>query len=116
MFPGTRRTGWRFRDDTYCGCNLFAVLRPAGHAVTDFWQLVETERKRPWRIMQILGPGLLARYLARRLTLADALTELGNRTKCRIASVVLSQSEAAVDVDSIADWHLVNETWARLRG
>jgi hypothetical protein len=30
--------------------------------------------------------------------------------------VVLSQSEAAVDVDSIADWRLVNETWARLRG
>ena len=116
MFPGTRRTGWRFRDDTYCGCNLFAVLRSSGHAVTDFWQLVEAERKRPWRIMQILGAGLLTRYLARRLTLADALAELGARTECSIAPVLLSQSEAAVDVDSIADWRLVNESWARLRG
>ena len=66
--------------------------------------------------MQMLGAGLLVRYLARRLTLADALNELGNRTQCRIASVVLSQSEAAVDVDSIDDWRLVNESWARLRG
>jgi GTP:adenosylcobinamide-phosphate guanylyltransferase len=116
MFPGTRRTGWRFRDDTYCGCNLFAVLRPAGHSVTAFWQLVEAERKRPWRIMQMLGAGLLVRYLARRLTLADALGELSKRTQCRVAPVILSQSEAAVDVDSIDDWHLVNETWSRLRG
>jgi GTP:adenosylcobinamide-phosphate guanylyltransferase len=116
MFPGTRRTGWRFSDDTYCGCNLFAVLQPAGHSVSAFWQRVETERKRPWRIMQMLGMGLFLRYMARRLTLADALDELGNRTRCRIAPVVLSQSEAAVDVDSVDDWRLVNETWARLRG
>ncbi len=116
MFPGTRRTGWRFSDDTYCGCNLFAVLQPAGHSVSAFWQLVESERKRPWRIMQMLGVGVFLRYITRRLTLADALDELGRRTQCRIASVVLSQSEAAVDVDSIDDWRLVNETWARLRG
>lgn len=116
MFPGSRRTGWRFRDDTYCGCNLFAVLAPAGVGVTNYWQLVEAERKRPWRIMQMLGTGLMLRYLARRLTLADALAELGRRTECRIAPVILSQSEAAVDVDSIDDWRLVNESWARLRG
>jgi len=116
MFPGSRRTGWRFRDDTYCGCNLFAVLAPAGIAVTGYWQLVEAERKRPWRIMQMLGTSLMLRYLTRRLTLADALAELGRRTQCRIAPVILSQSEAAVDVDSIDDWRLVNESWARLRG
>ncbi len=115
-FPSTRRTGWHFSDDTYCGCNLFAVLRPAGHSVTVFWRHVEKERKRPWRIMRMLGIGLFVRYLAGRLSLADALAELSRRTQCRIAPVVLTQPEAAVDVDSIDDWRLVNETWARLRG
>ncbi len=114
-FPNTRRTGWRFSDDTYCGCNLFMVLRPAGHGVTTFWRHVEKERKRPWRIMRMLGVGLFVRYLARRLSLADALAQLSRRTQCRIAHVVLTQPEAAVDVDSIDDWRLVNEAWARLR-
>jgi CTP:molybdopterin cytidylyltransferase MocA len=115
-FPNTRRTGWRFSDDSYCGCNLFAVLRPAGHAVTGFWRNVEKERKRPWRIMRMLGVGLFLRYLAGRLSLDDALAQLSRRTQCRIAHVVLTQPEAAVDVDSIDDWRLVNQTWARLRG
>jgi CTP:molybdopterin cytidylyltransferase MocA len=115
-FPRTRRTGWHFSDDTYCGCNLFAVLQPAGHSVTGFWRHVERERKRPWRIMRMLGAGLFLRYLAGRLTLADALVELSRRTQCRIAPVMVRQPEAAVDVDSIDDWRLVNETWARLRG
>jgi len=114
-FPRTRRTGWRFSDDTYCGCNLFAVLRPAGHSVTGFWRHVERERKRPWRILRMLGIGTFARYLAGRLSLADALAEVGRRTQCRIAPVVLPQAEAAVDVDSIDDWRLVNETWPALR-
>ncbi len=115
-FPRTRRTGWRFSDDTYCGCNLFAVLRPAGHSVTVFWRHVEKQRKRPWRIMRMLGTGLFLRYLAHRLSLTDALGELSRRTECRIAPVMVPQPEAAVDVDSIDDWRLVNETWARLRG
>jgi len=116
MFPRTRRTGWHFSDDTYCGCNLFAVLRPAGHSVTGFWRHVEKERKRPWRILRMLGVGLFARYLAGRLSLRDALAEVGRRTQCRIAPVVLPHAEAAVDVDSIEDWRLVNEAWTRLRG
>jgi CTP:molybdopterin cytidylyltransferase MocA len=115
-FPRTRRTGWHFSDDTYCGCNLFAVLKPAGHSVTVFWRHVEKERKRPWRIMRMLGTGLFLRYIAGRLSLADALFELSRRTQCRIAPVMVPQPEAAVDVDSIDDWRLVNETWARLRG
>jgi CTP:molybdopterin cytidylyltransferase MocA len=115
-FPKTRRTGWHFSDGSFCGCNLFAVLRPAGHSVTGFWRRVENERKRPWRIMRMLGAGLFLRYVAGRLSLADALAELSRRTQCRIAPVIVPEPEAAVDVDSIDDWRLVNESWSRLRG
>jgi CTP:molybdopterin cytidylyltransferase MocA len=115
-FPGSRRTGWRFSDDAYCGCNLFALLNPAGHSVTGFWKHVERERKRPWRLLRMLGAGFFLRYLAGRLSLKDALGELSRRTQCRVEPVLLSHPEAAVDVDSIDDWRLVNETWNRLRG
>ncbi len=66
--------------------------------------------------MRMLGTGMFLRYIAGRLSLADALSELSRRTQCRIAPVMVTQPEAAVDVDSIDDWRLVNETWARLRG
>lgn len=107
-FPGTRRTGWKFADGGYCGCNLFAFVSPRGHAVAELWQRFEQDRKRPWRIVAGLGAGLLLRYATGRLTLADGLAELGRRAGCRVAPVVLPFPEAAVDVDSVADWELVN--------
>jgi GTP:adenosylcobinamide-phosphate guanylyltransferase len=109
-FPDTKRTGWRFRDGAYCGCNLFAFLTPRASAVADLWRSFEKDRKRPWRIVAGLGPGLLVRYLAGRLTLAEGLAQLGRRADCSIAPVVLPFPEAAVDVDTIADWELVNRT------
>jgi len=110
-FPATRRTGWRFRDGAYCGCNLFAFLTPRGNAVANLWRSFEKDRKRPWRIVAGLGAGLLVRYVTGQLTLADGLAELGRRADCRIAPVVLPFPEAAVDVDSISDWELVNRMW-----
>jgi len=112
-FPGSRRTGWKFRDDTYCGCNLFAFMTPAASAVARLWRSFEKDRKKPWKIVAGLGPGLLLRYVTGRLTLADGLAELGRRAGCRIAPVVLPFPEAAVDVDSVADWELVNRHWQK---
>jgi hypothetical protein len=114
-FPGTRRTGWRFRDDRYCGCNLFAFMTPRASAVAQLWRAFEKDRKRPWRIVAGLGPGLLVRYLTGRLELAAALAELGRRAGCRIAPVVLPYPQAAVDVDSIDDWQLANRLWEDIR-
>ncbi len=115
LFPDTRRTGWRFRDDIYCGCNLFAFRTAAALRVAELWQRFEADRKRPWRIMHALGLGLLARYLTRRITLEQALAELGRRASgVSVVPVVLPYPEAAVDVDSVADWQLVNANWQRI--
>jgi GTP:adenosylcobinamide-phosphate guanylyltransferase len=110
-FPKSRRTGWRFQDGGYCGCNLFAFMTPKSAAVARLWRSFEKDRKKPWRIVAGLGIGLLARYALGRLTLAEGLAELGRRADCSIAPVVLPYPEAAVDVDSVADWELVNRLW-----
>jgi len=107
-FPDSRRTGWRFADGGYCGCNLFAFMTPQASAVARLWRAFEKDRKRPWRIVAGLGPGLLLRYVTGRLALDAGLAELGRRAGCRVAPVVLPFPEAAVDVDSVEDWQMVN--------
>lgn len=106
-FPGARRTALRFRDGEVCTCNLFALLTPAAAGVIDLWQRVERDRKQPWKIVRLLGPLTLLRFLLGRVTLAEALDRLGRIAGARIRPVLLSHPEAAVDVDSIADWELV---------
>jgi len=108
-FPQSKRTVQRYRDGAFCGSNLFAVLNPAGLAALTFWQAVESQRKRPWKIAQKLGPGFLLRYLLRRISLRQALQRLSVLSDCKVSCVLIESARAAVDVDSAADRDLAEK-------
>ncbi|HVJ00110.1 MAG TPA: nucleotidyltransferase family protein [Sphingomonas sp.] len=107
--PGTRRTYLRFADGDWSGCNLFHFANPRAAAAIALWQRVEADRKRPWRIVRRLGPGLLLRYLTGRLTLADAMAHLGARAGVTARVVSAKDGHAAIDVDKPADLDLVRQ-------
>jgi GTP:adenosylcobinamide-phosphate guanylyltransferase len=102
-FPDSRRTQYRFRDVTVCGTNLFVFRSQRARSVAALWQRVEADRKRPWRIVSLLGAVNLLRYLGGYLSLDDALGALSQRTGLRIRAAMIDAPESAVDVDTIAD-------------
>lgn len=106
-FPRSRRTALRFRDGAYCGCNLFAFLSPAGRRAPEFWRHIEQLRKKPHRLAAALGPGTLLAYLCGWLTLDAGLARLSRRVGAQLGAVLLDDPRAAVDVDSVADFELV---------
>lgn len=106
-YPQTRRTVTRLADGGYCGCNLFAFLTPRARKAADFWRQVETQRKNPLRVIRILGWVAVARYLTGRLTLAEALKRVSRSLGIKAGAVIMPFAEAAVDVDSVEDWKLV---------
>jgi CTP:molybdopterin cytidylyltransferase MocA len=105
--PGTRRTWLKLADGHWSGCNLFWLATPRGLAVFDLWRRVEAERKRPWRMAGLLGPGILLAYLAGRLTLAGAARRLGAQAGVEARIVSTPFGLASVDVDKPADLDLV---------
>lgn len=98
-----RRTRLRFRDATYSGCNLFAVITPRAAAAIEFWQQAEARRKRPAALIRLLGVGVAARYLVGGLSLAGAVAHLERRTQARLAAISVPFPEAAIDVDKLDD-------------
>jgi len=106
-FPDGRRTGLKLADGRFCSCNLFLLYEPAALGVIAFWRRVEALRKQPVRMLRLIRPSLLLRYLTGRLTLASALRAVGDRAGARVGAVLLDEPRAAVDVDSIDDWRLV---------
>ena len=109
-YPGIRKTVLRFSDGEFCGCNLFAFLTPEGRSVANFWRRIEQERKKPMRVISMLGWWAVIRYRLGLLPLEEALAKLGKRLGLRIRAVVLPYANAAIDVDSIADLDLVKTT------
>lgn len=106
-FPGSRRTRYRFRDRSICGTNLFVLRASGADRLLRVWAGVEQQRKRPWRIVSLLGWGNLAQYMAGRLSLNEAFGALSSRLNIDIAPVLIDDPLSAVDVDTTADLRLV---------
>ncbi|HIN33964.1 MAG TPA: MobA-like NTP transferase domain containing protein [Nitrospirales bacterium] len=106
-FPNTRRTAIRLQDGAYCSCNLFAFLTPQGREVAKFWRRVERHRKNPLRLIGILGWRTVVQYLFGKLSLAGALARLSHQIGLTIHAIELPFPEAALDVDTVSDWVLV---------
>jgi GTP:adenosylcobinamide-phosphate guanylyltransferase len=107
--PGTRRTYLKLADGQWSGCNLFYLANARALGAVALWRRVEAERKRPWRMASLLGPGILARYALGRLSLTGAAARLGELAGARACVVTTPYGLAAVDVDKPADLDLVRK-------
>lgn len=101
--PGSKRTYLRFADGNWSGCNLFFLRNTRAREAIVLWQKIESDRKRPLRIVWRLGVGTLLRYLLGRLTLQQALSRLGANIGVQPMLVSASDGLAAVDVDKPED-------------
>lgn len=113
QYPATRRTYLRFRGGAYSGANLFALRTPAAGDAIAFWNRIERDRKRPWRLARAFGPSLLLAYLLRLCTLDQAMALVSRRLGLRVVAVQIPIAEAAIDVDKPADLDLVEDIVAR---
>jgi GTP:adenosylcobinamide-phosphate guanylyltransferase len=111
-FPDALRTVTRLRDGGFCGCNLFAFLTPRARLAADFWRQVERQRKKPLRIIKVMGWLTVLRYLLGQLTLQQALAGLSQRMNLKVGVVQMPFAEAAVDVDKVEDLLLVESILA----
>ncbi len=106
-FPETRRTAIKFKDGAYSGCNLFGFMNSRSDRAAQFWRRIEQERKKPLRMMQILGWWTVLRYLLGRISLDEGLERLSDKMQAHLRVVLLPFPQAAIDVDSVDDWQFV---------
>ncbi|MCZ6605332.1 MAG: NTP transferase domain-containing protein [Alphaproteobacteria bacterium] len=106
-YPASKRTYLKFKDGAYSGSNLFALGSQRGLEAVRLWRRAEGQRKRPWRVAGVFGPGLLVGYLLRRWTLDEAMAKVSARLGMAAKCVVMPFAEAAIDVDTRDDLKLV---------
>ena len=115
-FPDSLRTITKLKDGGFCGCNMFAFLTPQARLAANFWRKVESERKKPLRVVKVIGWSAVFRYLLGQLTLDYALAQLSKRMNLKAGVVEMPFAEAAVDVDKVDDWLLVKSILAKRNG
>jgi len=105
--PETERTWLKFRGGAYTGANLFVLSSDKVRPAIEMWRSVEQDRKKAWRVIALLGPGVLIAAALRLISIDEVLARLGRRLGLRLSAVRLSNPLAGVDVDKPADHTLV---------
>lgn len=105
-FANAKRTWLKFRGGAYTGANLFALRSPNVAGAIELWRSVESERKKGWRVVSLLGPFTLIGTLLRLLSIDGVLANVGRKLGLTITAVRLSNPVAGVDVDKAADHEL----------
>jgi GTP:adenosylcobinamide-phosphate guanylyltransferase len=100
-YPETKRTAIQLADGSYCSCNLFGFLTPEARSAAHFWRKVESQRKKTLRVIAGFG------WLLKRPSLEEGLGRISQRLGLRAGAVLMPFPEAAVDVDTVSDWKLV---------
>lgn len=111
-FPTMKKTVLHFRDGDFCGCNLFTFLSAEGREVASFWRRIEKERKKPLRLIKLLGWRSVLSYRLGLLTLTDALEQLSDVLGFRVKAIILPFAHACVDVDSQADYEIIQASFS----
>lgn len=98
--PDGQRRFYRFADDAYSNCNLYALAGPNALKAAEAFRSGGQFAKKPLRMILALGPLDLALMLAGRLTLRDAFARISRRLKLRVSPVILADGAYAIDVDN----------------
>ena len=112
-YPGVRRTVLKLSEGGYCGCNLYALYGAGARDIISLWQRVQAHRKRPWRMaLGLFGFGALARYACGRLSLQNARDAIMRSTGVAVDFIEIPYAHAGIDVDTVADFELVEKILA----
>ena len=106
-YPQTKRTRLTFKDGNYKGCNIFLLRGHKARGVPLFWQTLDADRKKPWKLALRLGPVAILQYLCGQLTLDKAIDKIGRKTGTKLMTAELDDPHAGIDVDKPEDLRLV---------
>lgn len=98
--PDGQRRFYRFADDAYSNCNLYALAGPKALAAAESFRSGGQFAKKPLRMVMALGPVNLALMLMAKLTLRGALTRVSRRFGLKVEPVILADGSHAIDVDN----------------
>lgn len=108
-FPDTERTYVRLKDGHITGGNI-GLLRPSWFLENRArLEMFISYRKKPLKLLRLLPPSFIVKYLFRNLSISDLESYLSKLLGLKARAVFSDCAEIALDVDKISDLELVKK-------
>lgn len=113
LFPGCRRTFFRFRDGEVCGGDLAVIEMSVFSKDSGVWHKLTEARKNRWKTAAIIGFDVLLLFLLRLLTIDAAVRTASRRLGVRGKVLFCPYPEVGMDVDKPFQLDILNEFLCR---
>jgi GTP:adenosylcobinamide-phosphate guanylyltransferase len=111
-FPGSTATFVRLRDDSWTtGCAYVMDVKAMARIRPSIERVFE-QRKSKVGMAKLLGPMFVAKFLAKRITLADVEGKIESLLGCSGKAIMGAPPELAYDIDYIDDYQYAVERMA----
>lgn len=108
-FPETERTYVRLKEGQITGGNLGLVNPRWFFANLERLEMFIAYRKKPLKLLRILPPVLIIKYLFKSLSVADLERSISRLLHFKARAVNCEHAEIGIDVDKISDLELVRK-------
>ncbi|MFH1084867.1 MAG: NTP transferase domain-containing protein, partial [Chloroflexota bacterium] len=115
-FPGSGRSYRPLVEGDLCGGDINWVAPQVIQRNIAFARELTARRKSAWALARLMGPGILARLLVRRLRLRDLERRGGKLLGCTCQAILSPYAELAMDVDKPHHLAVVLRAMERSRG
>lgn len=112
-FPESKRSYLTLREGRFCSGDIYLGLLSTAESVQEKMRGFIANRKSVVRQLLLLGPGVILRFLLRRLTIRDLLGVVQRALGITGQPVILPFAEAGMDVDKPFQWQQVIDYLAR---
>ena len=111
-FPGVKRTYIRVKDGTFTGGNVFLVRTEAAIRSLPKTKDFIAMRKKPLKLVAILGLSFIIRFLTKTLTIRAAENRMSQILGLRAVAIISPYAEIGVDIDKPEDLHIAEKMLA----
>jgi GTP:adenosylcobinamide-phosphate guanylyltransferase len=106
-YPTTKRTYFTLKDGTFTGGNIIMVKNDLFIKNKELAIKTYANRKKPLKLVKMLGIKFLYRFLRKKVTIADAENKASQIIGGKAKAVIFPYPELGTDVDKKADYDLM---------
>lgn len=107
--PASRRTFFPLKGGAYSGGNMYLLHRPSFQVHSSLLEVLDRNRKNPWKTLLYLDMGFILAVLLRQLTIHDVAQRVSVPLGCPVAVVDMPYAECGMDVDKPSDLQLADQ-------
>lgn len=102
-FPDLKRTYLKLKDGTFTGGNMMLINPSIRKTIVPMARYMIHNRKKPWKMTQMLGLGFLLKLLLGRLTLEKIEERVSHLIKEKAKAIITPYAEVGNDIDRQED-------------